>query len=85
MSTNQATITKEFQAGVASPIETLYILYYRQGQNPHPQFCGFYHKSKDMQVVMERAKRHCDLMSYRFVFVRPFIVDLDKVENGMNQ
>ena len=63
----------------------MYILYYRQGSNPHPQFLFFFHSSTDMKVISERAKRHCDTMSYRFVYVRPAIVDLDKAENFLTQ
>jgi len=59
----------------------LYILYYRQGANPHPQFLFFYHSSTDMKVIAERAKKHCDFMNFRFVYVRPAVVDLDKMEN----
>jgi hypothetical protein len=59
----------------------LYILYYRQGANPHPQFLFFYHNSSDMKIIAERAKKHCDFMNFRFVYVRPAVVDLDKMEN----
>ncbi len=60
--------------------ETLYILYYRQGSNPHPQFLFFYHPSSDMKIIAERAKKHCDFMSFRFVYVRPAIVNLEASE-----
>lgn len=61
--------------------ETTYVLYYRQGNNPHPQFLFFKHRSTDMKVISERAKRHCDCLNYRFVYVRPAYVDLDKAES----
>lgn len=59
-----------------------YLLYYRQGSNPHPQFFLFYHAQapKDMRPVVERIKKHCEIMNLRFVNVRPFIVDLDEAE-----
>ena len=58
-----------------------YILFYRQGSNPHPQFFLFYHESADMRKVVERIKKHCELMNLRFVNVRRFVVDLEEVEN----
>ena len=57
-----------------------FTLYYRQGRNPHPQFTFFDYPSKDMKLVVERAKRFCDQMSYRFVNVQPSVTDLDKEE-----
>ena len=57
-----------------------YILFYRQGNNPNPQFFMFYHHSHEIRKVVERIKKHCELMNLRFVNVRPFIVDLDEAE-----
>jgi hypothetical protein len=57
-----------------------YLLFYRTGSNPNPQFFLFYHESSDMRRVMDRIKRHCELMNLKFVNVRPFIVDLDEAE-----
>lgn len=57
-----------------------YILFYRQGSNPHPQFFMFYHESTEIRKVVERIKKHCELMNLRFVNVRPFVVDLDETE-----
>jgi hypothetical protein len=61
-----------------SPVR--YVLYFREGRNPHPQFLTFDHPSTDMKVVVERVKRYCDTMGMRFVSVSPFLVDLDKEE-----
>ena len=77
------TSTKTSPAQVLPQI--LYSLYYRQGNNPHPQFTFFYLPATDMQKVTARAKRHCEVMNYRFVYVRPAIVDLDKEENLLFQ
>lgn len=63
----------------------LYTLYYRQSSNPFPNTVSFYHQSKDMKSVSERAKRHCEVMGYRFVYVKPAIIDLDKEENYLMQ
>lgn len=57
-----------------------YTLYYRVGTNPHPQFTFFLWPSADMRIVVERAKRFCDGMGYRFVNVQPSMTDLNSVE-----
>lgn len=57
-----------------------YTLYYRVGTNPHPQFTFFLWPSPDMRIVVERAKRFCDGMGYRFVNVQPSMTDLNSVE-----
>ena len=64
-----------------SHLKTTYILYYRKGNNPHPQFLAFDYESRDMKKVSERAKRHCEVQGYRFVYVQPLYVDLDKADN----
>lgn len=66
-----------------SPIPTQYLLYYRKTSSPHPEFISFFMKTTNMRKVMERARRHCEVMNYRFVQVVPFVVDLDKTENFM--
>jgi hypothetical protein len=63
-----------------SPATNRFTLYFRQGRNPHPQFTFFDYPSKDMKLVVERAKRFCDQMSYRFVNVQPSVIDLDREE-----
>jgi len=78
--TTTTTTTQPMEAS-GSPERNLYVLFYRQGQNPHPQELHFYYGSFDMRVVVERVKRHCECMNYRFVNVRPFFTDLDKEEN----
>ena len=59
----------------------LYQLYYRQGNNPHPQTVMFYFGGTDMKAVVDRSKRFCEVLNYRFVHVRAAIVDLDREEN----
>ncbi len=65
----------------SNPAPVLYTLYFREGRNPHPQFSFFNLPTRDMKMVTERAKKHCEIMNYRFVYVRPAIIDLDKEEN----
>ncbi len=68
------------QVGKSNNIKIPYILFYRQGNNPYPQLFVFYHHSHEIRKVVERIKKHCELMNLRFVNVRPFIVDLDEAE-----
>ncbi len=35
------------------------------------------------RIAVERAKRHCDMMRYKFLWARPFVVDLDEEEKRM--
>jgi hypothetical protein len=80
----QTVLPETSKVPLKAPFPTdsiIYILYYRQGNNPHPQFCFFHHTSTDMKVISERAKRHCEVMNYRFVYVRAALVDLDRAEN----
>lgn len=63
----------------------LYVLFYRHGVNPGCQK-GFKHNG-DLRSAVERAKKHCEIMNYRYVFVRPMICDLvaeekQKMERG---
>jgi hypothetical protein len=79
-SASQQTQQQAQQAGKSNNIKIPYILFYRQGNNPNPQFFMFYHHSHEIRKVVERIKKHCELMNLRFVNVRPFIVDLDEAE-----
>lgn len=78
---NDAILFKDEAADTGLlPPPKAYILYYRTGNNPHPQFFIFFHPSPDFRKVVERIKRHCELMNLRFITVRPMIVDLDEAE-----
>ena len=79
--TIQDQLAAATEESVAIPVQ--YILYYRKTSSPHPEFISFFMKTTNMRKVMERARRHCEVMNYRFVQVAPFVVDLDKAENFM--
>lgn len=58
--------------------ERVYILYYRKGNEvltKHFLFKG------PLKGAIERGRRHCNLMGYVCMFVRPFIIDLEHQEN----
>lgn len=74
--TNQTSSTPPPQNG-----SILWTLWYRKGNNPHPLTLNFNLASQDWRVACERAKRHCEVMNYRFIHVAPFLTDLDKAEN----
>ena len=38
----------------------------------------------NLPEAIERGKKHCTVMNYRFIKVRPFIVDLDEREARRN-
>jgi len=60
-----------------------YILYYHYRYSK-PQELGF-EIAGDLKAATERAQRHCLVMNYRFIKVRPFIVDLDDRERRRNE
>lgn len=64
---------------LAEQEETLWVLYYRQGSNPHSMSKQFYH-SGTLPEVISRCKSHCEVMGYRFTNVRPAISDLAQDE-----
>lgn len=63
----------------------VWCLWFRQGNNPHPKTLHFLLATDDQRDAYQRAKRHCEVMNYRFVHVEPFLVDLDLKENFLNQ
>lgn len=56
----------------------LYIMYYRHGMNP--QLSKGFYLNGTMEEAMLRARRHCTVMGYRYIFTRPWICDLDAEE-----
>ena len=64
---------------VESP-EEVYLLYYRHGMNPQ---CvkGFKHAG-GLKSAIIRAQKHCLLMNYRYIFVRPLICNLEDEEQS---
>lgn len=55
--------------------KNLYTLFYIRGNAHHLYSKTFFHQG-EFKSVIERGKRHCDAMSYRFIKVIPFISDL---------
>lgn len=60
--------------------ERVFILFYHYRASA-PQQRVFNHKG-DLPTAIERGSEHCKKMGYRFIKVRPFIVDLDSIEKS---
>lgn len=82
VTTSASTPSKPTYIQEAATSENLqvYIIYYRHGMNPHCQK-GFVHKG-DLRSAVDRAKTHCAIMGYRYIFVRPLICDLAEDEKS---
>lgn len=63
----------------SKPLKSLFMLYYRTGNNPHPMQIFFFAEGPINQII-ERAKRFCDNTNKRFHFCIPAIIDLDAEE-----
>lgn len=58
--------------------ERVFILFYHYKASK-PQERPFYHIG-DLASAINRGIEHCKIMNYRFIKVRPFIVDLEHIE-----
>jgi hypothetical protein len=58
--------------------KNIYILFYRHGMNAGCQK-GFFCEG-DIKQAVQRAQRHCEVMGYRYIFVRPFVSDIEEEE-----
>lgn len=67
--------------GVVEPLTDLskvWVLYYRHGFNANCQKA--FVLDGDVRCAVERTKKHCEIMGYRWIFVRPLVVDLTQEE-----
>lgn len=59
-------------------VKKTWTLYFRYGSVP------ILHKNFDLEGNMldaiNRARQHCIIMGYKFICVRPFLIDLDEQE-----
>lgn len=66
-------------------VSELYVLYYREGSNPHPMQKNFrMAKTHSFNDVVKRAKEHCEQMNLRFYQVRPWFSDFAAEEKRRN-
>jgi len=63
-----------------SDVSDLYVLtFIHKASSAHTQNKVFRH-SGEFKDVVQRAKAHCEQMSYRFIYLKPFISDLVEEE-----
>ena len=69
---------------VTSPASLRTFILYYHFRAAAPLTLVFEHKG-DLKSAIERGQSHCTRMNYRFIKVRPFIVDLDEREKRRNE
>jgi|SRR5690349_5235627 hypothetical protein len=57
---------------------SLWKLYFKRGFNPRAELVFAFNGSKDEAI--NRGRRFCIFMNYKFIHVEPFFVDLDDTE-----
>ena len=74
--------SQELKKYPSAQLPRIWTLYYRYGNIPHQQknFIML-DNNPSMKDAIERAREHCIRMGYRFICVRPFLVDLDEQES----
>lgn len=63
----------------SAPLETLHILYYRHGNNPHTQSINFTFDD-DFKQAIARGRTFCERMGWKFIKVEPFLTNLEDRE-----
>lgn len=72
---------------MAAALENCWIMYYRHGMNPQLTK-GFYFtpdpsdRRSILQQVVERAQKHCEVMGYKYNWVRQMVTNLD-IQEGI--
>lgn len=61
---------------------TRYVLYYRQG-NELGYKIKWFDFIGDLPAAIVRGRNHCTNMNFKFLFVRPFLSDLDQDEKQL--
>jgi len=56
----------------------LWTLHFRHGMNPGLTK-NFFHEG-DLESAQLRARKHCEIMGYRYIFVRPMVIDIEAEE-----
>ena len=77
-------MTKVLEVPTRPPrVKRSYTLYYHY-RNSRPQELHFEYEG-DLKNAIERGQEHCIRMNYKFIKVRPLIVDLDDRERRRNE
>lgn len=56
----------------------LWTLYYRHGMNA--TLTKNFYCDGNLQIAIKRAQLHCQVMNYKYIWVRPLICDIDAEE-----
>jgi hypothetical protein len=67
------------QSKTAQRFANLWTLFYRHGMNACVSK-NFYHDG-DLNSAISRARHHCQVMNYRYIFVKPLIVNIETEED----
>ena len=62
-------------------IEREFKLTYRDGYKPPQE--KIFRFAGDLKAATERARKHCVLMGYVYIYTAPFVVDLDAQEKNV--
>ena len=76
-------LTKESER--ESDLKSLYILFYRTGNNPRPQEKYFHMPSMDFRDLIDTFKSYCTNCGYRFVKIEKFLSDMAEDERRARQ
>lgn len=71
-------LTKQTHSTKEEHLSHLWIMFYRHGMNANLTK-GFYFAG-DILAARNRAIKHCQVMGYRFIFIRPMVVNLEREE-----
>ena len=63
---------------IPTSLNFMWIMFYRHGMNANLTK-GFFYKGSLFQA-QERAKDHCKIMGYKYIFIRPMICNLEEEE-----
>ncbi len=72
------TLNQEETSTVNKCYSNLWTMFYRHGMNANLTK-GFYFKG-NVHEAKKRALDHCQIMGYKFIFVRPLVIDLKSEE-----
>jgi len=56
----------------------LWTLHYRHGMNAG--LTKNFHHEGDFESAQLRARKHCEVMGYRYIFLRPMVIDIESEE-----
>ena len=74
----ETVVTTASKQYPSAQLPRIWTLYFRYGNIPY-QFKNFI-QDGTMAEAISRAREHCIKMNYRFICIRPFLIDLEEQE-----